>query len=233
MSPDDRKRAAAARAVELVEPGMRLGLGTGSTARHFVELLAGRVRGGLKVVGVPTSESTRRDAERLGIPLTTLDETPQLDLTVDGADEIAPDLAAIKGGGGALLREKIVAAASARMIVIADERKLVPALGRFALPVAVVPFGLAATRRAVEAAAAASSCPGPAALRRTAQGDPFVTDDGHFILDASLHRIADPPALALRLAGIPGVVEHGLFIGLVAAAIVAGAGGVRMIEALR
>jgi ribose 5-phosphate isomerase A len=233
MSPDDHKRAAAARAVELVEPGMRLGLGTGSTARHFVELLAGRVRGGLKVVGVPTSESTRRDAERLGIPLTTLDETPQLDLTVDGADEIAPDLAAIKGGGGALLREKIVAAASARMIVIADERKLVPALGRFALPVAVVPFGLAATRRAVEAAAAASSCPGPAVLRRTAQGDPFVTDDGHFILDAALHRIADPPALALRLAGIPGVVEHGLFIGLVGAAIVAGAGGVRVIEALR
>ena len=111
MSPDDRKRAAAARAVELVEPGMRLGLGTGSTARHFVELLASRVRGGLKVVGVPTSEITRRDAERLGIPLTTLDETPQLDLTVDGADEIAPDLAAIKGGGGALLREKIVAVA--------------------------------------------------------------------------------------------------------------------------
>jgi ribose 5-phosphate isomerase A len=233
MSPDDRKRAAAARAVELVEPGMRLGLGTGSTARHFVELLAGRVRVGLDVVGVPTSESTRRTAEGLGIPLTTLDETPQLDLTVDGADEIAPDLAAIKGGGGALLREKIVAAASARMVVIADESKLVPALGRFALPVAVLPFGLAATRRAVEAAATASFCPGPARLRRTAQGHPFVTDDGHFILDLALEHIADPPALALRLAGIPGVVEHGLFIGLVAAAIVAGAGGVRMIEALR
>src|ERR1700730_15986651 len=144
-SEDDLKRAAAARAVEFVRPGMRLGLGTGSTARHFVALLAERVRDGLAVVAVPTSEATRADAERLGIPLTTLEETPALDLTVDGADEIAPDLTVIKGGGGALLREKIVAAASARMIVIADERKCVPVLGRFPLPVEVVPFGLAAT----------------------------------------------------------------------------------------
>lgn len=231
MIVDDYKHAAAARAVELVEPGMRLGLGTGSTARQFLELLAARLRGGLKVVGVPTSEATRVAAERLGIPLTTLEETPRLDLTVDGADEITPGLVAIKGGGGALLREKIVAAASARMVVIADGSKLVPALGRFPLPVVVVPFGLAATQRAVEAAAAALSCPGPALLRRTAEGHPFVTDDGHLILDAALHRIPDPPALALRLAGIPGVVEHGLFIELVGAAILAGADGVRMMEA--
>ncbi len=136
---------------------MRLGLGTGSTAKHFVELLAERVRGGLKVVGVPTSETTRADAQRLGVPLTTLDETPELDMTVDGADEIGPDLTLIKGGGGALLREKIVAAASARMVVIADESKWVATLGRFPLPIEVMPFGLAATRRAVEAAAAAGS----------------------------------------------------------------------------
>ena len=135
-----------------VKPGMRLGLGTGSTAKHFVELLAERVRAGLDVVGVPTSESTRADAERLGVPLTTLEQTPALDLTVDGADEIAPDLTLIKGGGGALLREKIVAAASARMIVIADESKWVSVLGQFPLPIEVVSFGLAATQRAIEAA---------------------------------------------------------------------------------
>src|SRR5947209_10472008 len=140
MSADSYKRAAAARAIDFVRSGMRLGLGTGSTAQHFVELLAERVRGGLDVIGVPTSEATRCDAERLGVPLTTLDETPVLDLTIDGADEIAPDLTLIKGGGGALLREKIVAAASARMIVIADESKYVAALGRFPLPIEVVPF---------------------------------------------------------------------------------------------
>lgn len=137
MEVEAQKRAAAARAVEFVQPGMRLGLGSGSTAKHFVELLADRVRAGLDVIGVPTSEGTRRDAERLGVPLTTLDETPLLDLTVDGADEVAPDLSLIKGGGGALLREKIVASASTRMIVIADESKWVAALGRFPLPVEV------------------------------------------------------------------------------------------------
>jgi ribose 5-phosphate isomerase A len=182
------------------------------------------------VTGVPTSEATRAHAEQVGIPVTTLDDVPQLDLTVDGADEIAPDLTVIKGGGGALLREKIVAAASSRMIVIADDSKLVPALGRFALPVEVVHFGLAATRLAVEAAAAAVGCPGEAVLRRTAEGHAFVTDEGHLILDAALGRIPDARALALRLAGIPGVVEHGLFIDLVSAVIVAGADGVRIIE---
>src|SRR6187431_2949345 len=158
MDVEGQKRAAAARALEFVRPGMRLGLGSGSTAKHFVELLAERVRAGLDVIGVPTSETTRRDAERLGVPLTTLDETPELDLTVDGADEIAPDLTVIKGGGGALLREKIVAAASARMIVIADESKWVQTLGRFALPIEVMPFGLGATRHAIEQAVAASGC---------------------------------------------------------------------------
>src|SRR6266436_53961 len=211
MDVDAQKRAAAARALEFVRPGMRLGLGSGSTAKHFVELLAERVRTGLDVIGVPTSEAARSDAERLGVPLTNLDETPQLDLTVDGADEIAHDLSVIKGGGGALLHEKIVASASARMIVIADESKWVSALGRFPLPVEVVPFGLGATRRANE-------------------GHAFVTDSGHWILDAAFERIADPKSLAERLDGITGVVEHGLFIGLAHAAVLAGSSGVRVVE---
>ena len=230
MDIEAQKRAAAARAVEYVRPGMRLGLGTGSTARHFVVLLAERVRAGLDIVGVPTSEATRADAERLGVRLSTLDETPELDLTVDGADEIAPDLSLIKGGGGALLREKIVAAASADMIVISDQSKWVSMLGRFPLPVEVVPFGFAATCRAIEKAAGAAGAPGPARLRRTKDGHAFVTDGGHWIVDAALERIPDPALLAARLAGIPGVVEHGLFIALAQSAIIAGPDGVRVVE---
>jgi len=224
------KKAAAARAVDFVRPGMRLGLGTGSTARHFVDLLGERVRMGLDIVAVPTSEATRAQAAALGIALTTLDETPELDLTVDGADEIAPDLNLIKGGGGALLREKIVASASAQMIVIADASKLVPTLGRFALPIEIAPFGATATRRKVEALAAELGCPGPAILRKDQNGHVFVTDGGHWLLDAQLQRIADPQALATRLSAIAGVMEHGLFIGLTQAAILAGPGGVRLIE---
>jgi ribose 5-phosphate isomerase A len=230
MDIEAQKRAAAARAVEFVRPGMRLGLGTGSTARHFVELLAERTQAGLNVICVPTSEATRGAAERLGIPLTSLDETPELDLTIDGADEIGPDLTLIKGGGGALLREKIVASASARMLVIADESKWVSALGSFPLPVEVVPFGLAATRRAVEAAAAAAGCAGPALLRRGNDGHAFVTDSRHWILDAALGRISDPKALADRLSAIAGVVDHGLFIGLAQAVVLGGPDGVRVIE---
>lgn len=230
MDVETQKRAAAERALDFVRPGMRLGLGTGSTAAHFVNLLGERVRAGLDLIAVPTSEATRAQAERLGIALTTLDETPQLDLTVDGADEIAPDLTLIKGGGGALLREKIVASASARMVVIADQSKWVTVLGRFALPIEIVPFGATATQRAVEAAAAAAGCPGPAPLRKTASGHPFVTDGGHWLIDARLQLIGDPQGLAARLASIPGVVEHGLFIGLAGAAIVAGPTGLRVVE---
>src|SRR5579863_6236983 len=146
MDAEAQKRAAAARALDFVQGGMRLGLGTGSTAKHFVELLGERVRAGLDVVAVPTSEMTGAQAAAAGISLTTLDETPELDLTVDGADEIAPDLTLIKGGGGALLREKIVASASARMVVIADESKWVSMLGHFPLPIEIAPFGAAATR---------------------------------------------------------------------------------------
>lgn len=230
MDAEAQKRAAAARAVEFVRSGMRLGLGTGSTARHFVELVGERVRDGLDVVAVPTSQATKSDAERCGITLTTLDDTPELDLTVDGADEIAPDLSLIKGGGGALLREKIVAAASARMIVIADQSKLVGALGRFPLPIEVAPFGLTATQRAIERAIAAIQQPGRLSLRRGRDGHAFVTDGGHWIIDAALDRIDDPQAMAHALTGIPGVMEHGLFIGLAQMAIVAGPDGINIVE---
>ncbi len=230
MNVEAYKRAAAARAVDFVRAGMRLGLGSGSTAQAFIELLAERVRAGLDVVAVPTSQATRVQAERLGIALTTLDETPELDLTIDGADEISPDLTLIKGGGGALLREKVVASASAKMVVIADESKWVSLLGRFPLPIEIVPFGATATRRAVEAAAAAAGCPGPASLRAAPNGHAFVTDGGHWLLDARLQRIADPQDLANRLAAVPGVMEHGLFIGLAGTAILAGPNGVRLVE---
>ncbi len=230
MDVEAQKRAAAARAVEFVRPGMRVGLGTGSTAAHFVALLGERVRTGLDIVAVPTSEATRAQAARLGIALTTLDDIPELDLTVDGADEIAPDLTLIKGGGGALLREKVVAAASAQMIVIADESKWVSVLGRFPLPIEIAPFGATAIHRAVEAAAAAAGCPGAAVLRQGKDGRAFVTDGGHWLLDARLGHIADPAALAARLCTVPGVMEHGLFIGLTRTAILAGPGGVRLIE---
>jgi ribose 5-phosphate isomerase A len=229
MNADHYKREAALGALDYVRGGMRLGLGTGSTARPFVDLLGERVRAGLDVIAVPTSEATRAQAEQCGIRLTTLDETPELDLTIDGADEIAPDLALIKGGGGALLREKIVAAASARMVVIADASKWVATLGRFPLPIEVVPFGLGATQRAIAAAIAATGNSGPLTLRRNA-GLAFVTDGGHFILDAALERIADPRSLGERLAAIPGVVEHGLFIGLASVAIIAGPEGRRVVE---
>ena len=230
MDIEAQKRQAAARALDWVRSGMRLGLGTGSTAKHFVELLGERVRAGLDVIAVPTSEATRAQAAALNIPLSTLDETPALDLTIDGADEISPDLTLIKGGGGALLREKIVAAASASMIVIADDSKWVPVLGRFALPVEVVPFGLAATQRAIDTAAIMAGAPGPSSLRKDKNGHVFVTDGGHWIVDAALGRIPDPRALARGLADIPGVVEHGLFIGLARAVILAGSAGVRVVE---
>jgi ribose 5-phosphate isomerase A len=230
MDLEALKRQAAARALDYVEPGMRLGLGSGSTARHLVELLGARVRSGLAVVAVPTSESTRIQAEQEQIPLSTLDELTALDLTIDGADEIAPDLTLIKGGGGALLREKIVASASARMVVIADETKWVATLGRYPLPIEVIPFGLVVTRAAVEAGTRGCGAPGPARLRMGKDGHAFVTDGGHWLLDAALERIPDPTRLANQLNAIPGVVEHGLFIGMANVAILAGSSGVRIVE---
>ena len=230
MDIDGLKRQAAARALEHVRDGMKLGLGTGSTAKHFVELLGMRVSAGLDVVGVPTSEATRAAAERLGIRLTTLDDIDRLDLTVDGADEINPALDVIKGGGGALLREKIVAMASDRMIVIADETKWADVLGRFPLPIEVVPFGLAATQRMMAKAFADSGVSGQMVLRKGKDGHVFVTDGGHWIIDAHLGRISGAPHLAGLLTAIPGVVEHGLFIGLASMAMLASSQGIRVIE---
>lgn len=227
---DEFKRAAAAKALEEVRPGMLLGLGSGSTAWHFVDLLGARVAAGLEVNCVPTSERTAAQARDLGIPLTTLDECPELDLTVAGADEIGPDLVLIKGGGGALLREKIVAAASARMVVIADAGKLVAEFGAFPLPIEVNPFGLGATRSAVEKVVAAFGGT-EVHLRQGTGGEQFVTDGGHYILDALFGRISQPEKLAGALADIPGVVEHGLFIGLCRRAYVAGEQGVAVIDA--
>ncbi len=204
---------------------MKLGLGTGSTAAHAVRRLGERVAEGLDIVGVPTSEATATLAREVGVPLTTLDETPALDLTIDGADEFDPQLRLIKGGGGALLREKIVAAASSRMVVIADASKQVEMLGGFPLPIEIVRFGAVTTRLAVEKVLAICGCVGPLNLRE-ADGVAFVTDEGHLILDADIGRIPEPERLAAYLAAVPGVVEHGLFIGLAELAIVAGNGTV-------
>lgn len=226
---EDLKKAAALAALELVRPGMRLGLGTGSTAKHFVDGLGAKVAAGLEVICVATSEATQAQAESLSIPMSTLDETPELDLTIDGADEIDSALRLIKGGGAALLREKIVAAASKRMIVIADTGKQVETLGRFPLPIEVVPFGLEATRRAVAAAIASSGASGELKLRKRTDGATLLTDGGHYILDAHLGRIELPDVLALALNQVPGVVEHGLFLGLANAAFLAGSDGVRVL----
>ena len=230
MDMDALKRQAAATALEQVQDGMKLGLGTGSTAKHFVDLLGARVKGGFKVIGVPTSEATRMQAEACGVPLTTLDAIDHLDLTVDGADEADPDLNLIKGGGGALLREKIVAAASDRMIVIADDSKWVPKLGRFPLPIEVIPFGLGATRRAIEGVFAQCGLSGEMAVRAGRDGHAFVTDGSHWIVDAKLGTITDAPRLAALLGAIPGVVEHGLFIGLARTVVLAGSDGIRVVE---
>jgi len=227
---DALKERAAEAALAHVADGMRLGLGTGSTAALFVEALGRRVAGGLSVTGVATSQATARLAREAGVPLASLDEMPELDLTVDGADEIGPGLALIKGGGGALTREKIVASASRRMIVVADSSKLVDALGAFPLPMEALTFGLTATRLAVERAAERLGLAGDVAPRRAGHRL-FTTDNGNAILDASFGRIPDPDSLAGRLAAIPGVVEHGLFLRLASRAIVAGEGGVTEIEA--
>jgi ribose 5-phosphate isomerase A len=227
----DYKLAAAERALAFVEPGMKLGLGTGSTAAKFVDLLGARVRAGFDVVCVPTSETIAVQARALGIPLTTLDDEPFLDLVIDGADEIDDRLRLIKGGGGALLREKIVATAADRMIVIADVSKKVEMLGRFPLPVEIVRFGARATTKMVEMMAGDVGCPGEIRVRLAADGTPFLTDGGNLILDLHLSRIAEPDVLAEMLRLIPGVVEHGLFLGLADAAIIAGPKGVEVIDA--
>lgn len=231
MSADAFKMAAAERALTFVEPGMKLGLGTGSTAAKFVALLGEQVKRGLDVVCVPTSEATRLQAKALGIQLATLDDIPFLDLTVDGADELDDHLRLIKGGGGALLREKIVATASDRMIVIADRSKHVEVLGAFPLPVEVVRFGLTATRNMIEMLAADAGCAGDISLRLGSDRQPFVTDGNNYIFDCAFGRIEDPESLDEALKFIPGVVENGLFLGVADLAVIGGPEGVSVLEA--
>jgi len=205
-----QKRRAAEKAVELVEPGMRLGLGTGSTARHVLEVIAERRREGKlqNVVGVPTSEATARHARELGIPISSLDDTPELDLGIDGADEVDGELNLIKGLGGALLWEKIVASACRRFVVVVDESKHVQRLGQKSpLPVEVVPFAWSTHLPAFESLGAEPT------LRLNSQGKPFITDGGHQIIDLKFHEgIVDPYAIDAELHLRPGVVETGLFL---------------------
>jgi ribose 5-phosphate isomerase A len=231
MSSDTYKLKAAEAALAHVQSGMRLGLGTGSTSAKFVDLLGAKVKGGLDVLCVATSEATAAQAKGLGIPLTTLDDITELDLTVDGADEISEDVCLIKGGGGALLREKIVADASKKFVVIADRSKLVETLGAFPLPLEVVPFGLRTTIERVKHMAEAAECEGRVVQRKRADGKPFVTDGGNFILDCHFGAIDDPETLDMLLKIVPGVVENGMFLGMADLAIIAGPDGVETVEA--
>lgn len=219
------KIEAARAALGLVKDGMKLGIGTGSTADEFVRLLAEKIADGLSIIGVPTSEKTAELCRELSVPLTTLEETPQLDLTIDGADELDNDLNLIKGGGGALLREKIVAFASREMVVIADSSKLVPVLGEYPLPVEVNPFGLNATKIAVEAILKSANAQGKVELRMR-DGEAFVTDGGHFILDTFFGRIPNSNEVSENLLEVPGVVQHGLFLSIASQAFIAGNDGI-------
>ncbi len=211
---NQEKQIAARAAVDLVKAGTIIGLGSGSTSAYAVRFLAERVRGGLKIIGIPTSQQTKHLAEQLGIPLATLDEHPRIDVDIDGADEIDPQLNLIKGGGGAFLREKIIASISRRFIVIADSAKQVKRLGKFPLPVEVVPFAQSLIKPQIEALGAKVS------LRNYAYGNPYVTDEGHHILDCTFGEIPDPAALAEKLRCIPGVIEHGQFIGMAEMALI-------------
>ena len=213
MSADDQKKAAAIAALDYVKPCMKVGLGTGSTAAHFITALGEKVKGGLDVLAVPTSRQTRDLAVKAGIPLTDLEKHPFLDLTVDGADEFDGKFQLIKGGGGALLLEKIVATSSRYMIVIADESKKVETLGKFALPVEVIPFGVAATAWKIERGLKICGLTGKIVLRLK-DGKPFQTDNGNAMLDVSIGAIPDASRLDPLLKVIPGVVDHGLFVGI-------------------
>ncbi len=211
-SADRAKYAASKAALEFIKPDMRVGLGTGSTAAWFVQLLGGLVNNeGLKIVGVPTSSRTRDLAESLNIPLTTLDAAGWLDITVDGADEFDARLNLIKGGGGALLQEKIVASASDQMVVISDASKQVETLGAFPLPVEVVRFGWKTTQKTVADLLAAADVSAREITLRQENGAAYITDEGHYILDLHLNRIGAPHELAHALNQIPGIVESGLF----------------------
>ncbi|WP_422362873.1 ribose-5-phosphate isomerase RpiA [Pyruvatibacter mobilis] len=226
LSADDQKRIAAEAALAYIKDGMKVGLGTGSTAAYFVTALGRKAQDeGLTLACVPTSEATDKLAREVGLTVTTLDDQPHLDVTVDGADEIGPRLTLIKGGGGALLREKIVAFASSQMIVIADESKVVPHLGNFPLPIEVVPFGAQATGTRILESGKLFGCDGAISLRTDEYGEPFVTDGNNLIYDWALGEIPDPDGLGEYLSRLPGVVEHGLFLGIAHAALIGKADG--------
>jgi len=228
--PSALKRAAAAKALDFVQPGMKLGLGTGSTAEIFLDLLGPRVRGGLQILGVPTSDRTTQKARMLGIPLAALDDLAPLDLTIDGADEADREFSLIKGAGAALLREKIVAVSSKRMIVIADESKLVARLGKFPLSVEVVEFGHKTTAARIAAAAAALGYPDLKPVLRVRDGATVRSDSGNLIYDCAFGAITSAAKLGQALSDIAGLVEHGLFVGVATTLLIAHPGEVEVIE---
>jgi len=223
------KKAVAAKALEYVTDGMKLGLGSGTTAEVFLDLLAPRIKGGLRLTCVPTSERTALYARKLGITMAGLDDLAPLDLTIDGADEADRGLNLIKGGGGMLLREKIVAASSRKMLVIADETKLVAQLGKYPLPVEVIEFGHRATALRLAEAFAALGYADVGMTLRVRDGAPFKTDSGCLIYDCAFGRIADAPKLATAILAVPGVVEHGLFIAIATTLLIASPGEVEVI----
>ncbi len=224
MTTTDIEKAAAARkSLEYVQDGMIVGLGSGTTATFAIQFLGEQVRAGLKIRGIPTSRASAELAQSLGIPLTSFDEVNYTDVTIDGADEIAPGLALIKGGGGALLHEKIVAAASRKLVIVADEHKIVPLLGHFPLPVEVIPFAASPVKKQLQDIGAQP------VLRLHEDGSTYITDEGNYIFDCHYGQIPDPAAVAHTIKSMTGVVEHGLFLGLASVAIVAGPNGARVI----
>jgi ribose 5-phosphate isomerase A len=222
MANDVEKEAAARASLRYVKDGQIVGLGTGSTAAYFIQLLGEQVKNGLHIRAIPTSDRSRDQADSLGIPLTTLDEFQQIDVTVDGADELDPQLRLIKGGGGALLREKIVASATKQLVIIADASKRVPVLGNFPLPVEVIKFAQVLITKRIEALGAKVE------LRRDTAGKPFLTDENNYILDCHFGKIRGADGLANKLSDMPGVVEHGLFIGM--AAVILVSNGTEVVE---